>query len=99
LAGFWKTEVMAMAAHVGVPKPILQSSRRADPSCGRPATMASIPFETIDRYLQIRIGERSEAERAEIPDPTLEYLDSVYERNQFKQQLPLQGPRGTSRGT
>ena len=42
LAGLWKSEVMAACAHVGVPGEILESSRRADPSCGRPQEMVDL---------------------------------------------------------
>ena len=90
LAGLWKTEVMELARSVGVPEEILASSRRADPSCGRPVEMADIPFETVDRFLQVRIGERPESDLTAVPEATRLYLDTVYRRNQFKNDLPLQ---------
>ncbi len=68
------------------------ASQRADPSCGRPQAMAEIPFEVVDCFLQVRLGERALAELANIPPATLNYLDSVYQRNQFKRGLPLCGP-------
>lgn len=92
LAGLWKSEVMELAARVGVPEEILESSRRADPSCGRPQTMADIPFATVDRFLQVRLGERAASELESIAPTTVEYLDSVYRRNRFKQTLPLSAP-------
>jgi NH3-dependent NAD+ synthetase len=97
LAGLWKSEVMELAASVGVPEEILDSSRRADPACGRPQAMADIPFATIDRFLQVRSGERAASELESIAPTTLEYLDTVYRRNRFKLALPLTGP-GAARG-
>lgn len=91
LAGFWKSEVMALAELVGVPAEILVSSQRADPSCGRPEEMAAIPFETVDQFLQVRVGERPESDLSGVPLSTIEYLESVYRRNRFKMQLPLRG--------
>ena len=49
-------------------------------------------FEVVDCFLQVRLGERALAELANIPPATLNYLDSVYQRNQFKRCLPLCGP-------
>ncbi len=91
LAGFWKSEVMALAEMVGVPEEILLSSQRADPGCGRPEEMAAIPFETVDLFLKVRVGERPESDLSGVPSPTVEYLESVYRRNQFKIHLPLRG--------
>jgi len=92
LAGLWKSEVMELALSVGVPDEILASSGRADPSCGRPQAMADIPFATVDRFLQVRLGERAASELRTIAPATLEYLDSVYRRNRFKHALPLSAP-------
>lgn len=92
LAGLWKSEVMQLAASVGVPEEILSSSRRADPVCGRPQAMADIPFEFVDRFLQVRLGECPASELESIAPTTIEYLESVYRRNRFKQGLPLTAP-------
>lgn len=97
LAGLWKSEVMELALGVGVPEEILESSQRADPSCGRPQAMADIPFETIDRFLQVRLGERAESDLDAIAPATVKYLDSVYRRNRFKQALPLFAPGAARR--
>jgi NH3-dependent NAD+ synthetase len=92
LAGLWKSEVMELAAAVGVPAEVLASSRRADPECGRPQEMAEIPFETVDVFLQVRIGERPESDLAGLPAGAIAYLEPVYRRNRFKTGLPLRGP-------
>jgi NH3-dependent NAD+ synthetase len=93
LAGLWKSEVMGLAAAVGVPAEVLASSRRPDPECGRPQEMAEIPFEAVDVFLRVRIGERPESDLAGLPAGALAYLDSVYHRNRFKAGLPLRGPQ------
>ena len=97
LAGLWKSEVMELAASVGVPEEILESSRRADPGCGRPQAMADIPFATVDRFLQVRVGECPATELESIAPTTIEYLESVYRRNRFKQELPLSAPGAPAR--
>lgn len=92
LVGLWKSEVMELIETIGVPGDIIASSRRADPSCGRPQEMADIPFSLLDLFLQIRVGERSPTELARIPPAVLTYLDSIYQRNRFKPLLPLRPP-------
>src|SRR5262249_31372225 len=87
--GSGKSEVMELAEQVGVPKAILQSSRRADPACGRPQEMAEIPFEIVDRFLQVQMGERSKADLAGLEPECLAYLEGVYRRNRFKADLPV----------
>jgi NH3-dependent NAD+ synthetase len=93
LAGLWKSEVMRLAAAVGVPAEILASSHRADPECGRPQEMADISFEAVDVFLRVRVGERPESNLAELPAGAVAYLDAVYQRNRFKAALPLRGPQ------
>jgi NH3-dependent NAD+ synthetase len=94
LAGLWKSEVMALAALVGVPAEILQSSQRADPLCGRPQELADIPFHAVDRFLQVRIGERPAADLDGLTEAQGEYLEGIYRRFRFKAALPLRGPVG-----
>jgi NH3-dependent NAD+ synthetase len=96
LVGLWKSEVMELAEAVGVPREILQSSRRADPSCGRPQEMADIPFATVDLFLQVRVGERPELDLAGLSPAVLSYLSSVYQRNRFKSGLPMRPPSSGS---
>jgi NAD+ synthase len=92
LVGLWKSEVMELARAVGVPDEILESSKRADPSCGRPQQMADIPFHVVDLFLQVRIGERHESELGSVSPKAVEYLDSIYRRNRFKHKLPMRPP-------
>lgn len=89
LVGVWKSDVMEMCAAIGVPQEILDSSRRADPDCGRPQELAEIPFEGIDAYLRWRSGEKIDRL---LTDAQARYIERVLERNAFKQTLPLRGP-------
>lgn len=97
LFGLWKSEVMDLAEAVGVPTKIIESSQRADPSCGRPKEMADIPFRSVDLFLKVRQGEQPESSLQEFSKETLDYLQSVYDRNRFKIHLPICGPTPTNR--
>lgn len=92
LANLWKSEVMELAEYAGVPEEVLQSSRRADPACGRPQEIADIPFEMVDRFLQVQVGERPPDDLTAIPTAVQEYLYRLYRRNRFKVHLPLRPP-------
>jgi NH3-dependent NAD+ synthetase len=92
LAGTWKTEVMELCDLVGVPHEITASSRQADPACGRPTQMADIPFARVDLFLQAKIGQRPPIDLAGLDEAQRDYLESVYQRNQFKKHLPLRPP-------
>ena len=92
LAGLWKSDVMELCQSIGVPDVILASSRKADPDCGRPVEMAEIPFAIVDRFLQVRIGERPDSDLSVLNEGQLAYLDGIYRRNRYKAKLPLRGP-------
>ena len=51
--------------------------------------MADIPFEVVDAFLRVRVGERPESDLAGLPPEAVAYLDAVYRRNRFKAGLPL----------
>jgi NH3-dependent NAD+ synthetase len=97
LAGTWKTEVMELCDLVGVPREITESSRQADPACGRPMEMADIPFAYVDRFLQAKIGHHPPTDLAALDEPQRAYLETVYRRNQFKKHLPLRPQTTDSR--
>jgi NH3-dependent NAD+ synthetase len=92
LAGLWKSQVMELCGTVGVPEEITDSSRVADPACGRPQEMADIPFGLVDLFLQVKVGERPAADLARVDRAQHDYLESVYQRNRFKATLPLRPP-------
>lgn len=92
LASILKSEVMELCALAGVPEEILASSRRADPDCGRPQAMAEIPLEQIDVFLRVKLQELPASALEALGEATVNYLDGVYTRNQFKRVLPKRGP-------
>jgi NH3-dependent NAD+ synthetase len=93
LVGLWKSEVMVLCDHVGVPAEISRSSRRADPACGRPLEMAEIPFSLVDRFLQVKEGERPVEDLTALGEARLRYLEGIFHYTRFKKGLPLRGPR------
>jgi NH3-dependent NAD+ synthetase len=93
LAGVWKSEVMRLCQHAGVPAEIATSSRRADPECGRSAEMSEVPLELIDLFLQVKTGELTIDSLSTFTPGQLDYLEGIYQYNQFKKALPLRGPR------
>lgn len=90
LTGTWKSEVMALCRFVGVPEEITDSSRQADPACGRPKRMADIPFALVDTFLQAKLYGRP---LPEAPTRQLAYLEKIFAANAYKQQLPLKPMR------
>jgi NAD+ synthase len=91
LVGLWKSEIMVLCDEVGVPKEITDSSRRADPDCGRPQEMAEIPLELVDLFLRSRPGSPELHEK--LTPEQIAYLTQVKERNAFKRKLPTRGKR------
>lgn len=92
LAGLWKSQVMELGEYIGLPPVILNSSKRADPACGRPKRMADIPFEVVDAFLQIKTGVAKTAQTPLSATPQqLRYLEKIYGHNAYKQALPLKG--------
>ncbi len=91
IVGLWKSEVMGMCERIGVPAAVLESSRQADPECGRPQKLAALSFKQIDTFLQQKVTGRS-GSRLALNDDELAYLESLYIQNLFKQTLPVRGP-------
>lgn len=86
LVKVWKTDVMLMCNELNVPKAITDSSRQADPDCGRPKEMAEIPLELIDEYLKFLEGSIA---ATTISEEQRQYLKAIIVANKFKQSLPL----------
>ena len=80
LAGLWKSEVIDLCQQVGVPAEVIESSRRADPNCGRSQELAEIAFDLIDRFLRVQEGELPEAALAALNPGQFRYLSSVLRR-------------------
>lgn len=92
IVGAWKSDVQRLCSLVGVPSEIIESSRRADPDCGRPAELAEIPFETVEAFLKAGCAG---GDAAGLTDVQRAYLGGIRRRNAFKAGLPLRGPRFT----
>lgn len=92
LAGVWKSDVMELCSIAGVPKAITDSSRRADPDCGRPKELAEIPLELIDVFLKAKQSGVKRNQLKALTRPQIDYLERVYAVNQFRRHLPVVGP-------
>lgn len=92
LSRIWKSDVVTLCEQLGVPKEITDSSRRADPDCGRPEELSEIPLEKIDLYLKIQEGLLPPSELTTLTAQQVDYLAHVVEQNQHKQFLPTRGP-------
>lgn len=92
LVGVWKTEVMALCQHLGMPEEMLQSSHRADLACGRTELMAEIGIEKVDQFLRMKEGELRAETVVALPEHHRNYLEETYRRGRFKTTLPLRGP-------
>lgn len=88
----WKGDVMELCKLAGVPTEITDSSRRADPDCGRPKEMAEISLEGIDRFLKVKMGQL-EATQLALTDAEVAYLEQAFKANSFRRHLPTRGPK------
>lgn len=90
LVGTWKTTILELCAHIGVPEEVIRSSREADPVCGRPEALAQIPFAAVDAFLSQKI---SGLHGPLALDPGQHaYLEDLYTKNAFKKEFPVLGP-------
>lgn len=92
IAQIWKGDVMSLCNAIGVPAQVTESSRQADPDCGRPAEMAEVPLEDIDRFLKVQLGELDASVLA-LDEAKRAYLERTYKANNFRTQLPKRGPK------
>ncbi len=96
LNGVWKSEVLKCCELIGIPAAITDSSRRADPDCGRPQEMAEIPIEVIERFLKAKEKKGDQEKPVKlvgVAKEQLVYLEKIYSRNYYKLCLPDSGPR------
>lgn len=89
LCNTWKSEVLELCEHIGVPKEIIESSKQADPVCGRSPELAKIPFEAVDAFAKEKNGE---GETSALNASQRAYLEELYQYNLFKSALPQAGP-------
>jgi 3-hydroxybutyrate dehydrogenase len=90
LINLWKSHVMLMCDYLSIPSEITESSRRADPDCGRPTELAEIPLELIDVFSQVLVGELSQEAFSQLTAAQQQYLGGIVEYNRFKRS-PLKG--------
>ncbi len=93
LAGLWKSDVLRLCSRIGVPEPIIDSSREADMSCGRTHEIARIRLEEIDRFVRICAGLLPADAPLSLPPSQVALLQRIYDDNRFKQALPARGPQ------
>lgn len=89
--GLWKNDVMRLCEYIGVPENVISSSSQADPACGRPQALAQIPHMLVDAFAKQRLRNNS-PDVGDLEQGQTEYLEKIYTRNMFKQQLPHEGP-------
>lgn len=92
IVGVWKTDVMELCKLIGVPDEVTASSRRADPNCGRPQSLAEIPLELVDIFLKVQVGVLEKSGLAALTDAQVSYLNEAYAANRFRTTLPTTGP-------
>lgn len=92
LVNLWKTDVLYLCRHIGVPKEIIDSSGQADPFCGRPEELAAIPAELVDVFLKIKESELPESEMAILDSGQIDFLEKWTKKYGFKNKLPLKCP-------
>jgi len=90
ICGLWKTSVMRLCEHIGVPEEILASSRQADPVCGRPEELSAIGIERVDNFLRAKLGLPTTAS-SPLNELERRYLEDLIQFNEFKAFLPHQG--------
>lgn len=90
IVNLWKSEILELCDFIGVPKEIIDSSRQADPSCGRTEEYASVPIETIDRFLQLKeFGVSDTVIIDEVGEVVFSFLKAEYTKNHYKRSLPV----------
>lgn len=93
LSGVWKSDVIKLCHHIGVPEEVTASSRRADPDCGRPPEMSEVPLEEMDLFLRVKTSKLDAGALDAIPEKRLAYLERLFKGNRFRRDLPACGPQ------
>ena len=92
IANVWKSDVMLLGKYLGFPDKIMQSSRKADPTCGRTQEMVDIGIERTDLFFKIKLGLEPEAKLADFSKNEAKSLNGWYKRNTFKRNPVRYGP-------
>jgi len=89
LVSVWKSDILRLCVQAEVPDEIIASSKRADPNCGRPTSMAEIPLDVVDDFCA-HVVEGDTKSRITWTKEQQEYLAGIVERNAFKRSLPTE---------
>ena len=92
LVNLWKTDVLYLCHHIGVPKEIIASSGQADPFCGRPEELATIPIPLVDTFLKVKEGELPDSEITKLNTDQIIFLEHWIKKYGFKRNIPLKFP-------
>jgi NH3-dependent NAD+ synthetase len=82
---FWKSEIIALCEHLGVPEIAVENARLPDCLCGRDE-IASANIEVIDQILRSTI--RPSAHDPVLLDTLYDYIADTRRVNGFKQRIP-----------
>lgn len=93
----WKSEVLDICHHLGVPESALRHSRLADCACGR-FDLPALNIEDLDALLQIEAGLLSPSYAENISPDVKQQLEKFiteqYDKTGFKADIPyLPGPK------
>jgi len=93
LSDLYKTQVFALARHLGVPKQIISKKPSADLWKGQSdEEEMGITYSEVDKYLYDKTDLRRSKEellRAGYNEEFMEKIDSMMIRNEFKRKLPV----------
>ena len=92
IVGVFKSDVIKLCEHIGVPAEIIASSRRPDPPCGRPTELADIGIERIDIFVRCHLGLDPIERMSKLSEPEIVYLTQLCGETAFKAQIPHRGP-------
>lgn len=84
IANVWKSEVMQLGEYLEFPWAIMNSSRKADPTCGRTQEMVDIGIERTDLFYQVQQGSRPESDLSGFTDNEKQALRGWQKKNAFK---------------
>jgi NH3-dependent NAD+ synthetase len=73
-----KTDVLNFCAEVAVPQNIIDSSRKADPDCGRPKEMAELSLGFIDQWLEAACQMQGSFPNGKLKN---KYLEQIFKQN------------------
>ncbi len=87
----YKTEILDICAHLGVPELALQKSREVDCDCGRFDVQAHY-LDELDHYMMVQQGELDPTYLSNMPEDVLSAVRQFYheerQNNAFREKIP-----------